>query len=84
MAVDTAAKRASAISAFIGGFGMHPPSTGGINTANERKAVAYAYAYAGLGNEVTSPLTDRRRRTMMGVPFGLPAGGIEILWPSLS
>jgi len=44
MAIDTASKRASTISAYDFDFGMHVPSSGGIDDAFERAAVSYAYA----------------------------------------
>lgn len=31
-----------------------------------------------------APITDRRRRAMIAMPFGAPVGGIEITWPSRS
>ena len=65
MAIDTAAKRASTIMVASEEFGMHLPSAGGVNTAGERAAVAYAYS--GLAAEapvieVYRPGRDRRRR----------------------
>lgn len=85
MALDSAAKRASAITAGGGTFGMHLPSSGGIDAAGERAAAAHAYAGIGAGaGGAAAPITDRRRRAMIGLPFGAPTGGIEITWPSRS
>lgn len=87
MALDTAARRASAIGAGGFDFGFHLPSSGGIDSPNERQAVAYCYravVSGAAGNGAASPITDRRRRAMIAMPFGAPVGGIEITWPSRS
>ena len=87
MAIDTAAKRASAVGTGTTLFGIHLPSSGGIDAEGERQAVAYSYAGitsgAADGGGSGSPITDRRRRAIVGVPFGLPFGGVEVTWPSL-
>lgn len=65
MAVDTAAKRASAVSFADYDFGMHLPSAGGINTQGERQAVAFSYSGIAADEAVIPdylPRYDRRRR----------------------
>lgn len=64
MAIDTAAKRASVLGVDDAAFGLYLPSSGGIDAASERQAVAHAYngiaaTTAASGRGIR---WDRRRR----------------------
>ena len=65
MALDTAAKRASSITAGDFTFGMHLPSAGGVNSQGERQAIAFSYSGIVADEAVVAdylPRYDRRRR----------------------
>lgn len=77
MAVDTAAKRAAAITAFQSEFGMHLPSSGGIDSSVERAVVAMVYGIEAAAG--AAAVVDRRRRSVVapwGVPYPGPAWGV--------
>lgn len=61
MAIDSAAKRASALAFGGEGFADLIPAGSNLDTANERAAATFGY-YGTLSGAAYSPAFDRRRR----------------------